>query len=60
MTVIGVFPYQVDYGDYKAFDGVQVPTTVTGSTPGRSWTFKVTDIKQNAAIDDAKFSQPAK
>ena len=60
MTMLGVFPYQVDYSDYKAFEGVQVPTTVTGSTPGRSWTFKVTDVKQNAAIDDAKFNQPAK
>jgi hypothetical protein len=60
MTVLGIFPYQVDYSDYKAFDGVQIPTTMTGSTPGRSWTFKVTDVKQNAAIDDAKFNQPAK
>ena len=60
MTVLGVFPYQVDYSDYKPVDGVQVPMSVTGSTPGRSWTLKVTDVKQNTAIDDAKFSQPSK
>jgi photosynthetic reaction center cytochrome c subunit len=60
MTVIGIFPFQVDYSDYKVIDGVQIPMTVTSSTPGRAWTRKITDVKLNAAIDDAKFNQPAK
>ena len=60
MTVLGVFPYQVDYSDYKSIDGVQVPMSVTGSTPGRTWTRKVIEVKQNAVIDEARFNQPAK
>lgn len=59
-TVIGAFTFQVDYADYKTFDGVQVPTTVQWSIPGRVWSRKITDVKQNTAIDDTKFNEPKK
>lgn len=59
-TPIGVFPLQIDYADYKAFEGVQIPYTITWSIPGRAWTRKVTEVKQNTAIDDLKFNQPSK
>lgn len=59
-TPIGAFPFQIDYSDYKAVDGVQLPYTMRWSIPGRSWTRKVTEVKQNTVIDDAKFNQPAK
>lgn len=60
MTPIGVFPFQIDFSDYKTFEGVQIPYTTTWSIPGRSWTRKITEVKQNTAIDDAKFNQPSK
>ncbi|MEP7037221.1 MAG: hypothetical protein ABI891_02665, partial [Acidobacteriota bacterium] len=59
-TVLGFFPYQVDYDDYRAVDSVKIPYLVKWSIPGRSWTRKVTEVKQNTAIDDAKFNQPTK
>jgi hypothetical protein len=59
-TAIGVFAFQVDYEDYRAVEGVKIPYLIKWSVPGRSWTRKVTEVKQNAAIDDAKFSEPKK
>ncbi len=54
-TVLGVFQYQVDYTDYKDFGGVKLPTTIRYAMPNISWTRKITDVKNNATIDDAKF-----
>ena len=55
MTVLGVFPFQVDYEDYKGFNGVKVPLTTRWSMPNLSWTRKVLEVKNNVPIDDAKF-----
>ena len=54
-TVIGVFQYQVDYADYKDFGGVKLPTMIKFAVPNIRWTRKVLDVKNNVAIDDAKF-----
>jgi len=54
-TVLGAFNYQVDYADYKDFGGVKLPTTIKFAVPNIRWTRKVLDVKNNAAIDDAKF-----
>jgi photosynthetic reaction center cytochrome c subunit len=59
-TVIGMFPFQVDYNDYKPVDGLQVPMTIQWAIPGRTWSRKVTDVKQNITVEDAKFNAPAK
>ena len=56
-TVLGNFQYQVDYNDYKDFGGVKLPTTIRYAMPNISWTRKITDVKINAAIDDAKFGK---
>jgi hypothetical protein len=55
MTVLGVFQLQVDYEDYKAFDGVKIPMTTRWSMPNLSWTRKALTVKNNIPIDDAKF-----
>ena len=57
-TVLGNFQYQVDYADYKDFGGVKLPTTIRYAMPNISWTRKVLDVKNNAAIDAAKFAAP--
>lgn len=57
-TVLGNFPYQVDYQDYKIFGAVKLPTTVRYAVPHISWTRKVLDVKINQTIDDAKFAAP--
>jgi hypothetical protein len=58
-TIFGNYIYQVDYADYKAFNGVKIPTTVRYSMPNISWMLKVNSVKNNVAIDDAKFIAPA-
>ncbi len=58
--IIGMYPYQVDYSDYKDAGGVKIPATIQWSIPGRTWSRKITDIKQNIAIEDSKFNPPTK
>lgn len=55
MTVLGFFPYQVDYLDYKDFNGVKLPTTIKFAVPNIRWTRKILEVKNNVTIDDAKF-----
>lgn len=59
-TVLGAFQYQVDYADYKDFGGVKLPTTVRYAMPNISWTRKITDVKNNAPVEDTKFNQATK
>lgn len=54
-TVLGAFQYQVDYGDYKDFGGAKLPTTIRYASPNVIYTRKLTDVKTNAPVDDAKF-----
>ena len=61
-TVIGMIPDQVDFEDYREIDGVKFPFTARASTievgnPVSTRTF--TEIKVNAAVDEAKFKMPA-
>lgn len=59
-TVLGAFQYQTDYADYQDFGGVKLPTTTRYAMPNIVWTRKITDVKTNAPIDDAKFNQTIK
>lgn len=54
-TVLGNFQYQVDYADYQDFGGVKLPTVVNFAVPNIRWTRKISDVKNNVKIDDAKF-----
>ena len=55
---LGLNPTQIDYGDYKAFDGVQVPLHVVITQPNRTMDIHLTNVSQNVPIDDAKFAHP--
>lgn len=57
-SALGLNPVRVDYGDYRAVDGVQVPYRRTVARPSGQFTIQATDIKQNVAVDDAKFAKP--
>lgn len=56
-TVLGQFQYQVDYGDYKDFGGVKLPATVRFAVPNINWTRKLTEVKNNANVDERKFAK---
>ncbi len=57
-TVLGQFPTQTDYEDYREVDGVRLPFTIRWSIPGRAWGRKVTEVKQNVPLEDSLFSSP--
>ena len=57
-TALGRMPTQIDYADYRDTDGVKVPYQWTLSRPNGRFTIKVTDMKQNVPVDDAKFVRP--
>jgi photosynthetic reaction center cytochrome c subunit len=58
-TVVGQYPAQTDYEDYREVDGVKLPFTIRWSIPGRVWGRKITEVKQNVPLDDAQFDLPA-
>ena len=55
---LGLNPTQIDYGDYKAFDGVQVPLHVVITRPNRTLDIHLLQVTQNTTVDDAKFARP--
>lgn len=57
--VLGRFPTQTDYEDYREVDGVKLPFTIRWAIPGRVWGRKITEVKQNVPLDDAQFNPPA-
>ena len=57
-TALGSVPYNIEYDDYRDVDGVKVPFSIKWSRPGLGWGRKITDVKQNIDIEDAKFEKP--
>jgi hypothetical protein len=46
------------YDDYRAVDGVKQPFRVHQISPGTDLTIKLSEVKQNIPVDDAKFKKP--
>ena len=55
---LGLNPTQIDYADYRDVDGVKVPFRWTIARPGGRFTIQLEQVKQNVAIDDARFARP--
>jgi photosynthetic reaction center cytochrome c subunit len=58
-TLLGMFPLQTDYEDYRETDGIKQPFLIHWSMPGRTWGRKIVEVKQNVDIDDARFNPPS-
>ena len=58
-TVLGMFPLQTDYEDYREVDGIKQPFLIRWSMPGRSWGRKIVETKQNVDLDDTRFNPPS-
>jgi photosynthetic reaction center cytochrome c subunit len=56
---LGLNPMRVDYADYHAVDGVQVPYRWTVARPGGQITIQITEVKQNGPISQEKFARPS-
>ena len=55
---LGLDPTQIDYGDYRTVDGVQIPFTRTIARAGSRSTVQLDAIQQNVPIDDDRFMNP--
>lgn len=58
-TALGWLPTQIDYTDYRDTDGVKIPYGWTLARTGGRFTIRVSEVKQNVAVDDEKFVKPA-
>ena len=54
---LGLNATQIDYQDYKSFDGVQVPMHIIITRPNRVLDIHLEQAKQNSPVDDAKFTR---
>jgi photosynthetic reaction center cytochrome c subunit len=57
-TPLGRMPTQIDYADYRESGGVKIPFRWTLARPNGRFTIQVTDVQNNAPIDDARFVKP--
>ena len=55
---LGLNPTQIDYSDYKTFDGVQVPLHLAITRPNRTLDIHLLQVTQNVPLDEAKFARP--
>jgi hypothetical protein len=55
---LGLVPTQVDYGDYRNVDGVEIPFRWRVAQSGESSTFQVEEVRENVPIDDVEFAKP--
>jgi zinc protease len=45
--------------DYKVIDGVKIPYTVKQVNPAMTMVIKITEVKNNVEIEEAKFNKPS-
>lgn len=57
--ILGMFPLQTDYEDYREVNAIKQPFLTRWSMPGRSWGRKITEIKHNVPIEDSRFNPPS-
>ena len=54
----GKKPVEEYYSDYRVVDGIKLPFALRQKSPGTEFIVKLTEVKQNVAIDDSKFNKP--
>ena len=58
-TAQGKMNIQAFLEDYRVVDGVKLPFVVKQNSDAISFVIKLTEIKHNVAVEDAKFNKPA-
>jgi hypothetical protein len=56
---LGLVPTQIDYGDYRKTDDVEIPFRRVVAQPGGNSVIQLEQVQQNAPVNDDKFAQPA-
>jgi len=57
-SLVGRFPTQVDYSDYREVSGMKMPFRWTVVWLDGQETFELADVKPNVPIDASKFAKP--
>jgi len=57
-SVIGAFPEETNYDDYRDVTGVKIPYTVRVVSAEGNRTYKWAQVDANAPVDDSKFTKP--
>jgi hypothetical protein len=55
MGLLGPLPFQIDYEDYRAVDGIRLPFTIRWSRPGLTWSRKIANVRHNVRLKDSVF-----
>jgi hypothetical protein len=58
-TPQGRVPIETTVEDYRDVDGVKLPFLTRQDSPMAKAVIKLTEVKSNVAIDDARFKKPA-
>jgi hypothetical protein len=58
-TPEGPVPITAEFSDYRNVDGVKTPFRIRQIMPMGEIVFTVTELKNNIAVEDAKFAKPA-
>ena len=57
-SVLGAFPEETSYEDYRDVSGVKVPFTLRVVSAEGNRTYKWSQVDANVAVDDSKFTKP--
>jgi zinc protease len=58
-TPQGKFPITSNFEDFREVDGVKIFFTLRQELPQAAIVVKITEVKHNVPIDDAKFNKPS-
>ncbi len=51
--------FETNFDDYREVDGVKIPFTVSLANPNLNLVIKLTEVRHNVPVDDARFAKPA-
>ena len=57
-TAVGAVPTKIDYSDYRAVGGIQMPFQWTRTWTNNQVVIQMKEIRPNVAIDAARFGRP--
>jgi photosynthetic reaction center cytochrome c subunit len=57
-TPLGRNATQIDYSDYREFDGVKTPFKWTLARPNGRFTIQIAEVKNNGPVEDSVFARP--
>ena len=57
-SVLGAFPEETNYDDYRDVSGVKIPYTVRLVSPEGNRTYKWAQVDANVPVEDSKFTKP--